>query len=176
MTGYLDKAVETQYMNVTMEALRVNTKIPKNSRFLSLFWREWYGELWVQITNEWERRSKNANTSCATWCIIIYYTIIVGCVTFFFGPINFLSRILTLFFPVWIVLYLYFGYGVNIWNTTKIDLFQVVMISIYVALCSIVWILFYFNLKEHYIMHHLFPAVRYLRCNGGLIQKMQMVC
>ena len=52
----------------------------------------------------------------------------------------------------------------NVWNTNKIDLFQIVMLSIYLALCAIVWVLFYFNLKEQYIMHHLLPSKTFIGC------------
>ena len=50
-----------------------------------------------------------------------------------------------------------------VYGTSKIDLFQVVMITIYISL-TIVWILFYSNLKEQYIMHHIMPSM-----NGFLV-------
>ena len=53
--------------------------------------------------------------------------------------------------------YLYFGYNVNIWNTTKIDIFQIVMITIYLILCIILSILLYLNIKEQWLMCHIMP-------------------
>ena len=41
------------------------------------------------------------------------------------------------------------------------------MITIYIGLCIIVWILFCFNLREQYVMHHIFPAINSLGTRSG---------
>merc|ERR1712228_39537 len=56
------------------------------------------------------------------------------------------------------LVYLWIGYDVNIWNTEYIDVFQVVMITIYIALCSILCVLLYVNYKEQYLSAHILPA------------------
>ena len=162
MGEYLDRERETQYMNVTWTGLRVNSSHPDWSSFWSTFWM-WYGDIWGTVLGDW-RVSKYDKE-------YIFYLITVGAVTWILGPIHLLSRMWTLFYPVWIIFYLYLKYDVNIWTTDKIDLFQVVMITIYIGLCSIIWVLFYFNLREQYVMHHLLPSKRFLLNNGKLTEQ-----
>eukprot|EP01084_Bolivina_argentea_P227904 384991_1 len=167
--AYLEKEKnENQYMNVTMNGLRDNTQNRTQSLFIYKFW-EWYSDAWKHSARS------PANNHCKG-CIqrkvcpnnkhectldIIWATA-VGSLTVFFGPIYFLSRFVMLFYPGFIVVYLYFGYDVNIWNTDSIHIFQIVMITIYIILCAILSVLFYFNAKEQYLMAHLQPAKRTL--------------
>ena len=160
---YLDKEIETQYMNVTMEGFRINSSNKDVSQFWPSFWN-FYGDIWndgfSDIKREWN------NFSFGKKCFQAFAAVVVGFSTFVMGPIYLLSRIWTLFYPIWIVLYLYFGYNVNVWNTNHIALFQVVMITIYLSQCGILWILFILNMREQYIMHHMLPSRRYL--NGSI--------
>ena len=165
---YLEKEQETNYMNVTMSGLRANSRNRLRSEFLPLFFEAFYAEFWLECWEDFKTQVNNMKSGtgeCKYLMIEIGWLSVVGSITFVCGPIYFLSRIVMLFFPPWIVLYLYFVYDVNIWTTTKIDLFQVVMITIYMSLCGIVWILFIVNIKEQYLMHHIFPSDVYIRGN-----------
>ena len=154
---YLQKEEETQYMNVTMKSLRRNAGSQQNADFLRCFW-VLYGGIFVDVYSEWKRIWNNTGSDCKETCDQLFFTVMFGIITFVTGPIYLVSRMWTLFYPIWIVLYLYIGYDVNIWNTDRIDLFQVVMITIYLVSCGIIWILFYFNLREQYMMHHILPS------------------
>merc|ERR1712130_130695 len=74
----------------------------------------------------------------------------------------FATRLVTLCFPGFIIGYLWIGYDVNIWNTEHVDIFQVVMISIYIGLCCIVFVLLWLNCKEQYLMAHILPGNSWL--------------
>merc|ERR1711933_224434 len=124
------------YMNVTMEGIRTHTSYPERSQFLQKFWK-WYGGAWNEFKEDFGDCTKYGITSIA-----------VAIITFLLGPIYFLSNFVTLFFPAFIVLYLYFGYDTDIWMTNDIDLFQVIMISVYLVLCCILSILFVWNCSE----------------------------
>ena len=154
---YLTSQMETQYMNVTMKDIRMNAYEQRYADFLKVFWGL-YGGIFTDVKREFLQDRKNGTMSRSGYCQKLFYTIMFGIITFFLGPIYLFARILTLFYPIWIVLYLYFMYDINIWKTTEIDLFQVVMISIYLGLCGIIWILFILNLEEQYLMHHIVPS------------------
>ena len=81
----------------------------------------------------------------------------VGSMTFCFAPLYSISRIIHLLFPLFIVLYLYFGFDVVIWTSPHIDRFQVVMITVYLALCAILSVLLYLNMEEQYLLSHILP-------------------
>ena len=155
---YLDKELEySSYMNVTMEGLRIHSDNRKQSEFLLLF-LSLYGDIWRDFYGGFKRMLGDHDVDCGEFCVKTFFMIVTGILTFISGPIYLLSRIWSLFFPIWIVLYLYFGYNVNIWNTQYIHVFQIVMITIYLSLCMIIWILFFLNLEEQYIMHHIIPG------------------
>ena len=65
------------------------------------------------------------------------------------------------------MLYLYFGYDTNVWTTNDIDAFQVIMISVYLALCSVLSILFVWNCSEQYLLAHLLPGNSYTKTISG---------
>merc|ERR1719203_1990137 len=112
-------------MAVTMSGLRENTKNTKQSLFLRKFWHELYGVVWIELNNDWERTQKFQNA----------INLFGGALfTFVLGPIYLISRLCTVCFPLFLIAYLWIGYGVNIWNTEYIDVFQIVMITIYIAL------------------------------------------
>ena len=156
--SYLTEARETQYMNVTMKELRENVYEEKNADFVWLFW-DWYGEFWRDAKSEWKDFHTATVPKRQQYFTAPFFMVFVAIAIFFSAPIYFVSKMWTLFFPIWIVLYLYFGYGVNIWNTDSIDLFQIVMMTIYLAGCGIIWILFIANCFEQYMMHHLLPSM-----------------
>ena len=160
--AYLEKEMDTQYMNVTMEGLRINSEDRKTSEFWPRFcWL--YLNIWEEVSGYFMNHKHEWNVG--RLFLESFAVIFVGIGSFILGPIYLLSRLWSLFFPIWIVLYIYFGFGVNVWNTTDIALFQVVMMTIYLGLCGILWILFIFNLREQYIMHHIFPSRKYFRSN-----------
>lgn len=82
--------------------------------------------------------------------------------TFIVGPMYILSRFIAMFFPWFVVLYLYFGYDTNIWMTDDIEIFQKIMISVYLALSTILFVLFVWNCTEQYLMAHLLPGSKRL--------------
>ncbi len=153
-------------MNVTFSDLRINTNNLSNSTFLLKFW-DWYGELfrdiWEERSDEYEKfkRTHSCN-DCNQCCLLTLLSSSVAMIFLIFGPFYVISRFITLFYPVFIVLYLYFGYNVNIWYTKDIDVFQIIMITIYIILCAILSILFYYNIKEQYLMAHILPSKGYL--------------
>eukprot|EP01084_Bolivina_argentea_P227906 384993_1 len=162
LSQYLQQQRKTQYMNVTMQDLRTHSIRKKHSQFLRKFW-QWYGEIWDSVWDQFKREYRSFRRhgdNCGSCCEEVFYVAISGPITFVGGPIYFLSRILNLFFPLWIILYLYFGYNINIWNTNEIHLFQVVMITIHIALCVLLSILFYWNCCEQYLMAHILPSSR----------------
>eukprot|EP01084_Bolivina_argentea_P059277 108227_1 len=120
-----DNKVKNQYMEVTMNGIRNNTKKRKNSEFLKKFWHSFYGIAFEEMSYNF--RHANYRKDRIRWGFILFGT---GLISFFVGPIYLLSRFINLFFPIFIVLYLYFGYNVNIWNTQYVDQFQVVMITV----------------------------------------------
>eukprot|EP01083_Nonionella_stella_P173863 601023_1 len=172
LVTYLEKERrENQYMNVTMKALRMHTNAPDQAQFDRKCWR-WYSYFWrSEAKRPIERQCREicVNRSCHNnWhdrhdcCLDLFFATGVGSLTFVFGPIYFVSRVVQLFYPMFIVLYLYFGYDVLIWNTTGIDMFQIVMMTIYIVLCGVLGILFYLNAKEQYLMAHLLPHAGYI--------------
>eukprot|EP01083_Nonionella_stella_P066300 174453_1 len=161
---YLERhQTEDQYMNVTMSGLRKNaTKSRWKWDTNNAFW-VWYGEVWREIYGDHQNRRDNwrRNRTFTNWhdsCFHTTLALAIGSVTFMFGPIYFIGRVVHLSFAAFIVLFLYFGYGVNIWNTERIDVFQIVMISIYIILCIVLSVLCYYNAKEQYTMCHLLPS------------------
>eukprot|EP01084_Bolivina_argentea_P113469 202206_1 len=152
---------ESQYMNVTMNGLRIHSD-NKHSKFSEKFWNLYQIPLKDQYRFWEDRYSKyqsnpgcyTANRCCQEGCLLFG----AWTSTFIWGPIYFLSRFLTLFFPLFIVIYLQFGYNVNIWNTSEVELLQVVMITIYIGLCVILSILLYLNAHEQYLMAHILPS------------------
>ena len=157
---YLEKNEhENQYMNVTMSGLRSHTKNKWKSEFFRKFWYRLYGLLLREIYDEYKHARTDKDR--LRWGFLAFG---IGLVTFIFGPIYLFSRIITLFFPGFIILYLLFEYNVNIWNTNSIDMFQIVMITIYLILCIILSILFVLNCSEQYIMSHILPAEDYIYC------------
>merc|ERR1719295_372765 len=43
------------------------------------------------------------------------------------------------------------------WNSSHVDMFQVVMITIYLVLCTFLLVLLYLNMKEQCLLSHLLP-------------------
>eukprot|EP01084_Bolivina_argentea_P128008 226341_1 len=149
-----------QYMNVTYSNLRSHTLDINKSQFCNKFYK-WYGEIWrgeykyaKELCDSLDVWSCYNFKRCCKQSLIAW---VFWMVTFVFGPIYFVSRFCTLLFPIWIIIYLYFSYDVIIWNTQYLDLFQVVIITIYLGLCLIVLLLFYWNCREQYLMAHILP-------------------
>eukprot|EP01083_Nonionella_stella_P173862 601014_1 len=141
---------KSQYLSVTMAGLRTHSKAPKQAEFIKNFWYNFYGYLWTsefegRIERYWNQY-KNDNYSAEALVELLkhgFMTICIATLTFIMGPVYFVGRFVTLLFPGFIVLYLYFGHNVNVWNTEFVDLFQQVMLSVYLALCVVLSILFY---------------------------------
>eukprot|EP01083_Nonionella_stella_P305506 1066028_1 len=156
---------KSQYLTVTMAGIREHTKNPKRAELIQNFWYNYYGYMW---TNECEgeieyywTRYKNNHYNCEALKDLLRHGFISICgatLTFIMGPIYFVGRFVTLLFPGFIVLYLYFGHNVNVWNTEFVDLFQKVMITVYLALCVLLSILFYMNCCEQYLLAHFVPS------------------
>ena len=91
-----------------------------------------------------------------------FFSFAFGSLTFFFGPFYSISRVVHLLFPWFIVLYLYLEYDVVIWTSPHIDIFQVVMITIYLVLCLVLSVLLYLNAKEQYLLFHILPFIKEL--------------
>eukprot|EP01083_Nonionella_stella_P215855 776484_1 len=154
---------ENQYVNVTMSGIRNNAtnslwKCNSNNAFwdwYSMIWRDVYSDRQEKM-NQW--RQNRTWRNCNDLSTHTIFAVATGLITFVFGPTYLIGRFAHLSFAVFIVLYLYLGYDINIWNTDKIDMFQIVTISIYIALCIVLSVLFYYNAKEQYIMCHLLPS------------------
>merc|ERR1712129_649110 len=80
-------------------------------------------------------------------------------ILFIWLPLYYLSRFVTGLFPIFIVLYLYFGYDTNIWTTNAIDPFQVSLISVYLTMSITVLFLFIANAREQYLLAHISPGL-----------------
>ncbi len=155
----IDNKVENQYMNVTNCGLRTNSRKRKQSEFVQKFWHNLYGIVWKEFYELFENATNIEDS--VRWGFLSFGT---GLISFLLGPLYLLSRVATLFFPAFIILYLYFGFDVNIWNTKYVHPFQVVMISIYLVLCAALTILLYLNLMEQYLMAHILPAEEWIYC------------
>ena len=159
---YLERhAKESQYLNVTMRGIRTNAKNAKKAQFLQKFWFGMYGMPWNNVRGDLSRQWQDWNNGGGDFeDFVIEGSICVGVTlaTFVFGPIYLVSRVATLLFPGFIVLYLYFAHDVNIWTTDLVDAFQRVMISTYLALCVALSILFYMNCCEQYLTAHFAPS------------------
>merc|ERR1712129_496518 len=132
---YLDKHRANQYKEVTMYDLRASTDM-KQSYFLSKAWSSYTG-IWHEFRNGFGHCNMDG-----------MITMLVALATFVAGPIYFLSRFVNVLFLIFIVLYLYFGYDTNIWTTDTIDPFQVSLISVYLAMNVVVFMLFISNCRE----------------------------
>ena len=167
LSKYLEDQQKNQYMNLTFEGLRMNTSYD-DSRLYKRFWK-WYSYFYRDHVDEIDfvkgEYDRNRNFYNVIWYLLhMTLTGALALTTFILGPLYLLiSRPITLFFPGFIVSYLYFGYNVNIWNTTKIDIFQIVMITIYLILCIILSILFCLNIKEQWLMYHIMPHLKHLK-------------
>eukprot|EP01083_Nonionella_stella_P066301 174456_1 len=154
---------ENQYVNVTMSGIRNNAtnslwKCNSNNAFwdwYSMIWRDVYSDRQEKM-NQW--RQNRTWRNCNDLSTHTIFAVATGLITFVFGPTYLIGRFAHLSFAVFIVLYLYLGYDINIWNTDKIDMFQIVMISIYIILCIVLSVLCYYNAKEQYTMCHLLPS------------------
>ena len=120
------------------------------------------GDLWRDVHNDqrqafrdWKRDRTCTRFNECGYCISAATSI--GSMTFCFAPLYCFSRVVHLAFPWFTVLYLYFGYNVVIWTSPHIDAFQVVMITVYLVLCSALAILLYLNAKEQYLLSHILP-------------------
>eukprot|EP01083_Nonionella_stella_P305503 1066017_1 len=166
LKDYLDVHREkSQYLTVTMAGIRENTSNPKKAEFIKKFWYNLYGCVWTseckgEIEYYWSQYKDNGYRHGALMDLLKYGSVPIGIatLTFVMGPIYFLGRFVTLLFPGFIVLYLYFGHNVNVWNTEFVDLFQKVMITVYLALCVLLSILFYMNCCEQYLLAHFVPS------------------
>ena len=168
-----DHRTTDQYMKVTYRGLRNNVSELSlvRSQFIRKFW-DYYGDLWMDVHGDQKRayRDWSDDPSCHRFneCgFTITASITTGSMTFCFAPLYFISRIAHLVFPWFIVLYLYFGFDVVIWTSPHIDVFQMVMITVYLVLCSTLAVLLYLNAKEQYLLSHILPMKASLyRVNG----------
>ena len=80
----------------------------------------------------------------------------LGTLTWIFGPFWLLSRILTILYPIFIVIYFNIR-GISFYN--DIDLFQLIMFHIYTSLIIIILILGGFVLYEQYHLWHIMPVL-----------------
>eukprot|EP01083_Nonionella_stella_P066299 174452_1 len=125
---YLEKhQTENQYMNVTMSGIRNNAtnslwKCNSNNAFwdwYSMIWRDVYSDRQEKM-NQW--RQNRTWRNCNDLSTHTIFAVATGLITFVFGPTYLIGRFAHLSFAVFIVLYLYLGYDINIWNTDKIDM------------------------------------------------------
>ena len=162
--AYLDEQRQkNQYMSVSYSGLRKHTSDRNKSQFVNKWWR-WYSNLWRddgygRIKREYA--SYRLTPTCDQLnelLLTVPFATSIGLNTFFLGPLYFVSRLATVLFPAFIVLYLYVSHGVVIWNTDAIEVFQVVMISVYLVLCSVTSVLLWFNVREQYLLAHILPS------------------
>ena len=153
LSSYLDENLrDNQYMEVTMGGLRVHSKEQDKSMFTKKIWRL-YGSAFSHFKYELTHSANRGEKVAAG-----FFLCGTGLVTFLLGPIYFVTRFATICFPGFIIVYLYVWHDVNIWYTEHVDIFQVVMISIYLGLCCIIFILLWLNCKEQYLMAHVLPS------------------
>jgi len=159
---YMDRHRDSdQYMGITFSGLRTNTTNRKGE-FKRHFWK-YYGDLhrdfWHGAKREYKEWKRDRTwKTCNELFIHSLLVVISTSLTFLFGPIYLISKMVHLAFPWFIVLYLYLKWDVVIWTSSHIDVFQMVMITIYLVLCTILAVLLYLNGKEQHLMYHIMPS------------------
>merc|ERR1712129_60863 len=88
------------------------------------------------------------------------------------GPIYILSRIVNVFSPLFLVLYLNAN-GINAF--IDLDIFQVVMLCSYILLLSIWFILAVFNIRDAFIFWHILPSTGNLHAARHNTQQNRMI-
>ena len=172
---YLDKECqESQYANVTFRKLRCHTNNTKQSKFIPMFIKEYYGFFFfeqLELYNSHKLQYERTNSDYEREQMLehLFGIIIFGLITWFLGPLYAISRMLTLIFPVFIVVYLYCN-DVFIWSVfmidngdmVKIDAFQVVMITIYLFLLLILMVMYAVNIREQFLLFHILGSKDFL--------------
>ena len=135
----------------------------RNPNFLIAYYYEFYtGPLWEVIKSRKSSGYKIQNNIgfICTWIL-----------TYILLPCYLLTRIFNILMPLFIVLYLYFdGNGIILF--VDIEIFQVIMWSIYVCLLIIWFILLYFILREEYVLWHLLPnTLKLVGCDADNVDK-----
>jgi len=159
---YLKEQSDNSYLSVTMRGIRNNARNQNNAQFLRKFF-DLYGEPWKDLGDDfkeylvdfWRQKTwRNFKRFLKNGSISVGVTLL----TFVFGLIYFLSRVATLLYPVFIVLYLYLQHNVNVWTADLVDPFQRVMLTVYLALCAILLVLLCVNCSEQYLTAHFLPS------------------
>ena len=107
------------------------------------------------IKRDWRRFMDNNNRKCVNFCnFIAELAIFIGVSGFFFIgiPIWIISRLFKLVFPWFILGYIIYH---DYWDTT--DLFQLIMLFIYLLLNIILWILSVHVYKLYHSLWHITP-------------------
>eukprot|EP01084_Bolivina_argentea_P091792 165212_1 len=166
--GFLEQCCqENQYMNVSYLNLRQNTSNIKQSQFLHNFFHNWYGAPFFDQVSQYEYYKRMVaqhgghyyRARQREYAFIVFG---MGIVTWFFGPIYLFSRIITMLFPIFIVMICYAN-DIFIWsvfminndNMINIDMFQVIMITVYLFLFIILMVILVLNISEQFLMYHM---------------------
>ena len=130
--------------NVTYKDISDNT----NAKLFSAFWKNILDE-YSDLKNDLGR-GNYIDKFMYFWMFIGYIMMI-----FIFAPILFLSKILQVLFP-WII----FGYLVynNLLFSNQIELFQLMMLAVYIGLQLILLVLGIKVLRIHWWLWHIFPG------------------
>ena len=117
-----------------------------DSLFTRKLWVHNYGKLWLRYRDDWSHH-KHMIGCIVSWAM-----------TFILCPIYFLSRVLNVLSPAFVVLYLYLRYDILFWYGS-VEAFQVTILLVYCffILFSISFLLFSGILQEQYYGWHIMP-------------------
>ena len=131
---------------------RKNTDNPNLSYFFHNFWYTLYGKLWIKYRSQLGGDTRNARMKHRIGFIVS------SIMTFILLPIYFISRLLNIFFPLIVVLYLYLYYDIIFWFN-YVDEFQVIAFMVYITFLFLSFCMLFFSgiLDEQYYGWHIMP-------------------
>ena len=135
-TVLMQQCVDNQYTNRRMSDLRSSEQ-----SFWHRFIRNVYAERWYNL---------KGHRATVTWSLRFELIGVFG-ITWIFGPIYIISRVIAFCYPLLILCCLYFN-GIGLFD---FDPFQLIMMAIYILLEMVVIILFCVNVSEQYLMYHI---------------------
>eukprot|EP01084_Bolivina_argentea_P001351 2498_1 len=145
LENYIDERMQNNDFDcIKWKDFRINSSDENFSSFYGRF-LTWYCSVYAS----------NMDTGCWGYAI--------AAMTYLLFPIYLVSRIITVLFPLFIVIYLYIGYDIILWYG-NIDIFQFIMFVVYVGFILILGILFVFGgvFREEFYGWHILPSERQL--------------
>ena len=163
---YLQNEDLTQFRNISVSGIRDSCKNFefKYERYTNKrdhkFWSNWYylyyGDFMEEIKYKY---SSSPDIAWKVGLLTMYY------LTFIIGPIYGVSRFFNIVLPLIVILYLYINGGIMLF--VDINPFQSMMWLIYVILMIIWWIMFYFVIRDEFILWWIMPHIKNFKAVGG---------